>query len=353
MDINLSLEHYEEFYKLALAAQEQAHVAPKCLRRVEELQLRCRICGCLDDGSFVDLDAVQDFEFEPSICSYRELFQRTSLQFQFHTMPDLPSRLCIRCGYKAKIFYLMTRQFVYGQNALRSTVTDWYHTKYQVEPPEQIEDRKRLMKQLALTEAAQIEAKRKEMQATKPLTPVKDLIKGYDMQGSCDLKRSISVDNRLNTTGIPSQLSSESHDRKIIKEGQQMVRSTINLGGASKIRSPTVKGNNQSQLPQSQQSQTARNQVHRAETPKTPFRERFAGLKSDENRECQVTPRVMRSEARGSGGRGDRALLKTQSNRKILDTTSTAEGKLPQSQEFPPSKAQLLQKLQERRRQWR
>ncbi|XP_060666504.1 uncharacterized protein LOC132798596 isoform X3 [Drosophila nasuta] len=79
MDINLSLEHYEEFYKLALAAQEQAHVAPKCLRRVEELQLRCRICGCLDDGSFVDLDAVQDFEFEPSICSYRELFQRTSL----------------------------------------------------------------------------------------------------------------------------------------------------------------------------------------------------------------------------------------------------------------------------------
>ncbi|KAH8360938.1 hypothetical protein KR093_000539, partial [Drosophila rubida] len=350
-----SLEHYEQFYKLAVAAQEQAHVVPKCLRRVEELQLRCRICGCLDDGSFVDLDSVQDFEFEPSICSYRELFQRTSLQFQFHTMPDLPCRICVRCGYKAKIFYLMTRQFVHGQNALRSTITDWYHTKYQVEPPEQVEDRKRLMKQLVLAEAAQLEAKRKEMQAAaKALEPVKELIKACDIQGSSDLKRSVSVDNRLNTAGNPVPNSAElTRRQRMLREGQQMVRSSVNLGVASKSRSPTGKApmsGGPNQLPQ-----TARTQVQRADTSKAPFRERFACLKSDDTRECLVTPRVVKSEARGSAGRADRALHKPHSTRKILEMTTAADGpaKPLHPQEVPPSKAQLQQKLQERRRQWR
>ncbi|KAH8266488.1 hypothetical protein KR044_008051, partial [Drosophila immigrans] len=347
-----SLEHYEEFYKLALAAQEQAHVVPKCLRGVEELQLRCRICGCLDEGSFVDLDAVQDFEFEPSICSYRELLQRTSLQFQFHTMPDLPCRICVRCGYKARIFYLMTRQFVHGQNALRSTITEWYHSKYQVQPPEQVEDRKRLLKQLALAEAAQIEAKRKELQAVKPSPPAKT----SDIQSSADLKRSMSVDNRLHTAGIPNQNSPEvSRKQKLLKEGHQMVRSTVNLGAASKNRSPTVKASMQGSI-LSQLPQTARTQVQRTEMTRMPFRERLAAaLKGDENRECLVTPRMVKSEARSSGGRGDRALHKLPSSRKILDMNTAADfpAKSPHALEMPPSKAQLQQKLQERRRQWR
>lgn len=78
----ISLEQHDAFYKKALASLEQSHfVLPNSLKSVEELQQLCRICGCMDDGTFVDLDKPQEFEFDSTIESYRTLFQRTSLQF--------------------------------------------------------------------------------------------------------------------------------------------------------------------------------------------------------------------------------------------------------------------------------
>ncbi|KAL7742422.1 hypothetical protein ACLKA6_019053 [Drosophila palustris] len=320
MDINLSLEHHEALYKAALAAQEHAHYAPKCVRNVEELQQRCRICGCLDDGTFVELDAVQDFEFESSICSYRVLFQRTSLQFQFHTMPDLPSRICIRCGYKAKIFYLLTRQFVLGQHAMRSTITDWYHKKYGVEAPEQIEDRARLMNELAMTMP---ETNLNKETPQKCKTTVKELIKDCEKELIMpELKRSISADNSLDAECAKIQSDPETDSTTA---AQVMTRSTVNL----RCSAP---------------------KTARAEMPKTEKnREKTVIIK-----ECLVTPRVAKIEARGNGvGNGGERLLNKAKTQETTVAVAVAGAVAVAEGTTKSEKTQMQQKLQERRRQWR
>lgn len=77
-----SLQDYENFYKSALSSRKKVHQnVPKSLNRLSKFQHICRVCGGSDDGTFVDLDKYQEFEFEPTISSYRQLFQRASLQF--------------------------------------------------------------------------------------------------------------------------------------------------------------------------------------------------------------------------------------------------------------------------------
>ncbi|KAH8409508.1 hypothetical protein KR222_007360 [Zaprionus bogoriensis] len=368
MDSNISLEQHDAFYRKALAAQEQSHfIVPKSLKCVEEMQQRCRICGCLDDGTFVDLDATQEFEFDSSISNYRVLFQRTSLQFQFHTMPDLPSRLCARCGYKAKIFYLLTRQFVLGQYAMRATITEWYHNKYNIEPPEQLEDQRRLKRQLAMAETTPpplpalipasppasvvvLEAKRKEK-------PEKKLPASGVGQHPGELKRSVSADNRLDA-GVSTPkggrrsgpASPEVTGQRKNLEICQMARSRVNLGFSTKVRSPLKKTTqSQPQVPQPKQTgqgQTGRGQTNRLGTIGAQNRDRLT-CKSADRRECFVTPRVVK----GGGARDDNSLTKAPTNRKYSQQLAAAD--IPLKPEVPPSKAQVQQTLQERRSQWR
>lgn len=154
-------------------------------------------------------------------------------------MPDLPSRLCAKCGYKVKIFYLLTRQFVLGQYAMRATITEWYHNKYNIEPPEQVEDQKRLQKQLAMSEVAApplpplisvtpsvsaTDQKRKEK-------PEKKLPTTVDQGG---FKRSISVEGEHGRR-IPPGLPQVSGLRNKVDVGK-MTRSTANLNFPGKER---------------------------------------------------------------------------------------------------------------------
>ncbi|XP_030384548.1 uncharacterized protein LOC115631845 [Scaptodrosophila lebanonensis] len=148
LEIDLSV--FEAMFEQATYSKEQTPLTLATnISNLEDLQLCCRCCGRIDDNTFVDLDEEQNFDFDPSINNYRSLFQRTSLQFQFHTMPNLPTRICARCCYKIKIFYCLTRQFVLNQNSMRATITEWYRNNHWIEPPEQATDLKRVNEELA------------------------------------------------------------------------------------------------------------------------------------------------------------------------------------------------------------
>lgn len=167
-------------------------------------------------------------------------------------MPDLPSRLCAKCGYKAKIFYLLTRQFVLGQYAMRANITEWYHNKYNIEPPEQVDDQKRFQKQLSEAASPPLPAlipatppdsdnRRREMGEKKPLPAAAGTVA---QQG--ELKRSISVGNRLDGGGVAAtaQLARRNGPQisvqRNLDEGQ-MTRSAVNLKFPAKGRIPVRK----------------------------------------------------------------------------------------------------------------
>lgn len=165
-------------------------------------------------------------------------------------MPDLPSRLCAKCAYKAKIFYLLTRQFVLGQYAMRATITEWYHNKYNIEPPEQVDDQKRFQKQLSeavspplpaliATTSSESDNRLREMVEKKPLLAAVTLAQG-------ELKRSISEDNRLGggavaaTVQLARRNGPQINVQRNLDEGQ-MTRSAMNLKFPGKGRIPVRK----------------------------------------------------------------------------------------------------------------
>lgn len=122
---------------------------------------------------------------------------------------------------------------------MRATITEWYHNKYNIEPPEQVEDQKRLQQQLAMSEVAApplpalisvtpsvstTDHKRKDK-------PEKKLPTTTDQGG---VKRSISVEGehgRSNVPGVP-QVSGQRNKLDVGK----MTRSAANLNFPGKER---------------------------------------------------------------------------------------------------------------------
>ncbi|XP_034472565.1 uncharacterized protein LOC117780231 isoform X2 [Drosophila innubila] len=220
---------------------------------------------------------------------------------------------------------------------MRSTITAWYHKKYGVEAPEQIEDRTRLMKELGITETSLI--KKPNETPRKQNSTVKELIQACEMDRIPELTRSVSADNNLDIECTKNQSDLETDSttaRHKNLQGGQMARSSVNLLCTPKIRSPIEK--------------SAKENPNRIQSPQTARAEMKKTLNGDKSnrektviiKECLVSPRVAKIEARG----GERLLNKP----KILETTA-AEGST--KSEVPASKAHLQQKLQERRRQWR
>ncbi|XP_030565536.1 uncharacterized protein LOC115765931 [Drosophila novamexicana] len=335
MEKKLSLQDYDAFYKSALLARQHVYLnVPNTIGRLDEYQQICRVCGCPNDGHFVDLDKYQEFEFEPSICSYRMLFQRASLQFQFHTMPDLPACICGTCAYKAKIFFLLTRQFLIGQQVMRGAVTDFYRDNYGIEPPEQMEDLLQLRKQLALIpkgRATPFKAKTN-----------KELIRTCGGKRPGKLKRSASEDSRLNAA--PGTFNVRANDqtsnitnRRKPNMNCQLTRSTVNLRHQP----------NKSPSPVKKVSPIQQGSVIAAPRIQASRRERNVTLKGSGQTECIVTPRVT-----AKFGRIEEPLYKTHTALTKLPEICPAE--VPaQKPNVPPSKAQLQKKLQDRRKQWR
>ncbi|XP_043070476.1 uncharacterized protein LOC6561994 [Drosophila grimshawi] len=329
MDRTMCSTDYEIFYKIALLSREQMqNTVPTCITKLEELQNICRICGCQSNGTFIDLDTNQDFEFEPSISSYRMLFQRTSLQFQFNTMPDMPSCICGTCCNKVKIFYLMTRQFVISQQAMRTTITEWYRKKYDIEPPEQLEDRNQLIKQLALAEANR--AKRQPM--NKLIKPVKDFIKDTVFKQRPKIKRSISVDKGLNANAQNPNVQTKvlAMNQRVIDNGCQTSRSAANLKYDATKCASTVKKPTSAQKPVMQRTSTQR-------TICPMVRKKSA------TKECVVTPRLKQ-------------------NSKVFDNPHEKDTKFrdqkigdkgAQKRTVPPSKAQQQKTPKEPIIKWR
>lgn len=277
-------------------------------------------------------------------------------------MPDLPSRLCAKCGYKVKIFYLLTRQFVLGQYAMRATITEWYHNKYNIEPPEQVEDQKRLQQQLAMSEVAApplpalisvtpsvstTDHKRKEK-------PEKKLPTTTDQGG---VKRSISVEGehgRSNVPGVP-QVSGQRNKLDVGK----MTRSAANLNFPGKERvllkkHPQVGVANThatyhsyippNMLPLQIQQQEQQKRT-RAEQSERGLATRPSSIGSPSHH-CYVTARTVKPSARQN------MLGAPNSNPKTHTKTSTTNA--PLKSDEAASKPQLHgQQLQDLKKRWR
>lgn len=143
------------------------------------------------------------------------------------------------------MFYLLTRQFILGQYAMRATITEWYHNMYNTEPPEQVDDQKRFQKQLS-------EVAPPPLPALIPVTPPdydnrhreKSLKKSLTSVAQGELKRSISVDNRLGGGVVTAQVVRRNEPQIKVQrttDDEQMTRSTMSLKFPAKGRIPMRK----------------------------------------------------------------------------------------------------------------
>ncbi|TDG49869.1 hypothetical protein AWZ03_003645 [Drosophila navojoa] len=339
MEKKLSLQDYENFYKSALLSRQKVHQnVPKTLNRLSKFQQICRVCGCSDDGTFVDLDKYQEFEFEPTISSYRQLFQRASLQFQFSTMPDMPGRICGICSYKAKIFFLLTRQFVIGQQIMRTAVTDYYRDNYAIEPPEQLEDLLQLRKQLENVS----KIKQKSTKAAK-LTSVYGQVKSNVTRRKAKPNRSSSSDHRFDVKPKDSSDSTNHRANKVPKGRKNTI---------SNQTSPPSRVNNVRQpnrAPNPVKNVNSKSGLVAQRAPPYVRKERTGAKASSSNKEvveCHVSPRLIKKCTNFA------ELLPVKSVMHHKIQINPADGS-PHKSNIPPSKAQLQKKLLERRKQWR
>ncbi|XP_017860552.1 PREDICTED: uncharacterized protein LOC108612155 [Drosophila arizonae] len=337
MEKKLSLQDYENLYKSALLSRQKVHQnVPKTLNRLSKFQHICRVCGCSDDGTFVDLDKYQEFEFEPTISSYRQLFQRASLQFQFSTMPDMPGRICGICSYKAKIFFLLTRQFVIGQQIMRTAVTDFYRDNYGIEPPEQLEDLLQLRKQLENVSKIKL----KPTKTTK-ITSVYGQVKPNVTKRKVKPNHSSSSDNRFDIKAKDSTESTNFRANKVPKGRKNTISNQTSPSRINNIRQPNKPPNPVKNV----------NSKSGLVAQRTPYarKERTGAKASSSNKEvmeCHVSPRLIKKCTNFA------ELLPVKSVMHYKVPTNQAEGS-PHKSNIPPSKAQLQKKLLERRKQWR
>lgn len=251
-------------------------------------------------------------------------------------MPDMPGRICGICSYKAKIFFLLTRQFVIGQQIMRAAVTDFYRDNYGIEPPEQLEDLLQMRKQLE--NVSKIKLKPTKQTKTNKITSVYGQVKSNVTKRRVKANPSSSNDKRFD---VKAKDSTDSTNK--VPKGRKNTISNQN----SPTRINNIRQPNKAPNPVKNVNSKAGLVAQRA-----PYaRKERTGVKASSSNqeviECHVPPRLIKKCINFAELRPVKSVVhcdKTQTNQ--------ADGS-PQKSNIPPSKAQMQKKLLERRKQWR